>query len=227
MLTWLLCLMKCSTHKEHNLLIRKLFLSDLSTGLPIIDVSSVQSLGKRKVILQSDTVEADCSVSYDIEDSSKKQKKQLSVDVTSLSKNEILGPDEKSRRRSSATDEPDTQRTTNFSRSESIDCVSDKFISSVGAPSDKFEDDFTNRSKDTNKEPEFHQSSFKERHEHEGFSSRSEWKPIEKELYLKGVEIFGRNRYTLLPVSILMFDITIITCLWLLKIKERSLSISL
>lgn len=31
--------------------------------------------------------------------------------------------------------------------------------------------------------------------QNQGTSSSSEWKPIEKELYLKGVEIFGRNRY--------------------------------
>jgi histone-lysine N-methyltransferase EZH2 len=29
----------------------------------------------------------------------------------------------------------------------------------------------------------------------EGVLKKSEWKPIEKELYLKGVEIFGKNRY--------------------------------
>ncbi|WCJ22324.1 Histone-lysine N-methyltransferase EZA1 [Euphorbia peplus] len=40
--------------------------------------------------------------------------------------------------------------------------------------------------------PETNQSSSTERHI-VGVTSRSEWKPIEKELYLKGVEIFGKN----------------------------------
>lgn len=28
-----------------------------------------------------------------------------------------------------------------------------------------------------------------------GVVSSNEWKPLEKDLYLKGIEIFGRNRY--------------------------------
>lgn len=42
--------------------------------------------------------------------------------------------------------------------------------------------------------PELNQSSSTER-QLEGVLSGCEWKPIEKELYLKGVEIFGKNRY--------------------------------
>ncbi|KAL5863040.1 hypothetical protein ACOSQ3_000554 [Xanthoceras sorbifolium] len=165
--------------------------SEVSTGAPNTDTSSMQSLGKRKVLQQSNLALNELIlVPYDIQHSSKKQKKLLPLDVISASNDDIPSPDAKSRHHVGASNEPDLPRTTKDSLSESIECMSEKFVGSANVSDDRFEHNIRDRSEDVKKE--LNQSSFKGKLLEEVFSS-SEWKPIEKELYLKGVEIFGRN----------------------------------
>ncbi|XP_031250375.1 histone-lysine N-methyltransferase EZA1 [Pistacia vera] len=132
-------------------------------------------------------------VSDDLQNSSsKKQKKLLPLDVITASSDAIASMDVDSGCHIGASSEGDLQMITKDSQSESIECGSEKFASSSSALHDKIELNIRGEAKDVKNEPELKQASSKV-DVSEGVFSSSEWKPIEKELYLKGVEIFGRN----------------------------------
>lgn len=140
----------------------------------------VQSFGKRKV-LQLTNISLNESVQDpdDLQNSScKKQKKILALDVVTASTDAMSNKDADSWHLTTAGGE-----------------ITRKDLQSESSVShDKIEDNARDKAKDVNKEPKLNQSSAKGG-PLEGVLSSSEWKPIEKELYLKGVEIFGRNRY--------------------------------
>lgn len=167
--------------------------SEDAIGALNTDTSSTQSLGKRKALGQTN-IELNDSVQVidDLEDSSnKKQKKLLPLDKITVSSDGMPSPDAKSRHNISATNDNELEMTTKDSASEPM---SEKFFSSDGVSSDNIVHNVTDEAKDVKKEPETKQS-FSKGELTGGILSSSDWKPIEKELYLKGVEIFGRNRY--------------------------------
>ncbi|KAJ0111074.1 hypothetical protein Patl1_00879 [Pistacia atlantica] len=158
------------------------------------DTYAMQSLGKRKALQPTNVVLNELiQVSDDLQNSSsKKQKKLLPLDVITASSDAIASMDGDSGCHIGASSEGDLQMITKDSQSESIECGSEKFASSSSALHDKIELNIRGEAKDVKNEPELKQASSKV-DVSEGVFSSSEWKPIEKELYSKGVEIFGRN----------------------------------
>ncbi|KAH9786782.1 Histone-lysine N-methyltransferase EZA1 [Citrus sinensis] len=143
--------------------------------------TSMQSLGKRKALELNDSVK----VFDEIEESlNKKQKKLLPLDVLTASSDGIPRPDTKSGHHVGAINDNELQMTSKNTIKKS---VSAKVVSH-----NNIEHNIMDGAKDVNKEPEMKQS-FSKGELPEGVLCSSEWKPIEKELYLKGVEIFGRN----------------------------------
>jgi len=53
----------------------------------------------------------------------------------------------------------------------------------------------TNGQKDLTKEIEFNEMSISKEVQADEMTSDSDWRPLERDLYLKGVEMFGKNRY--------------------------------
>lgn len=156
--------------------------SEIAVGNENTDTPT-QSLGKRKALALNDSVK----VFDDIEEClNKKQKKLLLLDVLTASSDDIPHPATKGGHRVGAISDNDLQMT-------SKDATT-KFVSAKGVSHDNIEHDIMDGAKNVNKEPEMKQS-FSKGELLEGVLCSSEWKPIEKELYLKGVEIFGRNRY--------------------------------
>jgi histone-lysine N-methyltransferase EZH2 len=115
----------------------------------------------------------------DTQDFSKKQKRLLHLDVAA---EDISSPDCGSTAKK-ATDQIEFQMTTKKTTNVSFEIASSGTEENIG-----------DGSKDVFEVPEPKRSSSVER-QVEGVLKKSEWKPIEKELYLKGVEIFGKNRY--------------------------------
>ncbi|XP_022757887.1 histone-lysine N-methyltransferase EZA1-like isoform X3 [Durio zibethinus] len=118
----------------------------------------------------------------------KKQKTVLVLDLGTKSSEAIPSQDHassestKSRNHHVGTpNENEAQITAKNNQNESDERVSVTFACSASASSDKTEDNLSDGATDVAKVPELKWSS-------------SDWKPIERELYLKGVEIFGRNR---------------------------------
>lgn len=155
------------------------------------DTSTIQTVGKRKALQPTEEeLNELIQVSDDLQNSSsKKQKKLLPLDVITASSDAVSSMDAKSSCHIGASSDRDLQMITEDSKSVSIEHVSEKFTSSSSVLHDKVEPNIRGEAKDVTYEPELHQTSSK-------VEGSSEWKPIEKELYLKGVEIFGRNRYS-------------------------------
>lgn len=152
----------------------------------VISVTSLttadnQRMGKRKVLELTDTTRPDSIlVSDDFQDSSKKQKKLSALDVGIVS--------------SEAKPTVDHTSTPRYSPTEPAEHTLNDFVSCVSASCDRFEDNVRDEIKDAKEVPELNDSSNSIGRSAEGLSS-SEWKPIEIELYFKGIEMFGRNRY--------------------------------
>lgn len=156
---------------------------NLDTSAPVINEE--EHMRKRKAIYNTDTAAVDGSAQFldDFQDSSsKKQKKLLDMDVVTEAIEGILSLDH------SATDKIELQMPTKNTLNDSTEHTSEKIVCSGT------EENIRDEAKDITVLPEQNQSSSVER-QPEGVLSKSEWKPIEKELYLKGVEIFGKNRY--------------------------------
>ncbi|EEF47263.1 histone-lysine N-methyltransferase EZA1 isoform X1 [Ricinus communis] len=124
-------------------------------------------------------------VPSDLHNSSNKKQKRLlgsdaaSKDIENISSLDDLAGTEKT------TDTSELQITTKNTLNNPSEYASKEIVSSA---IEKILDE----ANDATKGPELIQSSSTDR-QLEGVLSRSRWKPIEKELYLKGVEIFGKN----------------------------------
>ena len=117
---------------------------------------------------------------------SKKRKTVLALDVAIKSSEAIPSQDQtpsaKSRNHHVGTpNENEAKITAKNTQNESGEQGLEIFACPASASSDKTADKISDGAKDVTEVPELRWSS-------------SEWKPIERELYLKGVEIFGRNR---------------------------------
>ncbi|KAJ7977662.1 Histone-lysine N-methyltransferase [Quillaja saponaria] len=83
--------------------------------------------------------------------------------------------------------------TTRNSVNDSIKHASNKLFFSGCTSYGKFGDIVGDGSEEVTKDPELKQSSNLIQGQVEVFPCLNEWKPLEKELYLKGIEMFGRN----------------------------------
>ena len=148
-----------------------------------------QSMGKRKVMKHTDIVLHNSTLlSDDFQGSSKKQKKLSALDVEIISSEVTPALD----RTSSGNSE--SQTTPKYSLKEPSEHTSREIVCSVSASCDRSEENIRDEPKDTSEVPELKHSSNPIVRRAEELCG-SEWKPIEKELYSKGIEMFGRNRY--------------------------------
>ncbi|CAJ1969826.1 unnamed protein product [Sphenostylis stenocarpa] len=144
------------------------------------------SVEKRKVTNMSDTALCDTTLPPDNSQNSHKKLKTVSDDVITVnsdsSNNLILGAfDESKHTITCAISEKSVTLNSNKLIDSSSTCHTDEQDNSIGdAP------------KDHTNNTEFNKLS-SSMGKVDGMPSLTDWKPLEKELYLKGVEMFGRN----------------------------------
>ncbi|KAJ7973061.1 Histone-lysine N-methyltransferase [Quillaja saponaria] len=166
-----------------------LTLEDDFTAAPNLNLHVSESLRKRKVLDHLDTAVSDLTLLHDdSQGSCKKHKKLSDMDVlNAASENkrnlDIGGLDEKKLHILSDRN----------SWNDSVEHASDKLVLSGDASCGNFADIVGDGSEDVPEEPNLKLSSNSFQGQVEGLPSLTEWKPMEKELYLKGIEIFGRN----------------------------------
>ena len=151
-------------------------------------IDNRESSGKRKASQERNRPLNDSEHCSDgsQDSASKKRKTVLALDVATNSSEAIPSQDQtpiaKSRNHHVGTlNENEAQITAKNTQNESGEQGLQTFACPASASGDKTEDNISDGAKDVTEVPELRWSS-------------SEWKPIERELYLKGVEIFGRNR---------------------------------
>ncbi|KAG6748392.1 hypothetical protein POTOM_048312 [Populus tomentosa] len=174
---------RCISEKEITVISEAVGNLEPASGALNLDISAMvihnqEYMRKRKVSQCTDIASDDSSkFPDDTQDFSKKQKRLLHLDVAA---EDISSPDCGSTAKK-ATDQIEFQMTTKKTTNVSFEIASSGTEESIGDGSNNvFE------------VPEPKRSSSVER-QVEGVLKKSEWKPIEKELYLKGVEIFGKN----------------------------------
>eukprot|EP00258_Populus_trichocarpa_P024505 XP_024440524.1 histone-lysine N-methyltransferase EZA1 isoform X1 [Populus trichocarpa] len=171
------------SEKEINVISEAVGNLEPASGALNLDISAMvihnqEYMRKRKVSQCTDIASDDSSkFPEDTQDFSKKQKRLLHLDVAA---EDISSPDCGSTAKK-ATDQIEFQMTTKKTTNVSFEIASSGTEENIG-----------DGSKDVFEVPEPKRSSSVER-QVEGVLKKSEWKPIEKELYLKGVEIFGKN----------------------------------
>lgn len=162
------------------------------------DAPDSETLGKRKATIQSDAALHDSALPPDDSQDSCKKLKRTSDDVATVisdySKNLNLG----------GCDENKHVNTCAFSE-KSIEHSSNKLIVSSSTCQGEHEKVVVDGSKAVTNETELKTSFNHMGGKIDAMLSLSDWKPLEKELYLKGVEMFGRNRYG--PFSVLAHTI--------------------
>lgn len=168
-----------------------------NTSVPEIDD---QSMGKHEVMNLADTAQNASLVSDDFQGPNKKQKKLSDLDVVSATSEATAALDHPS------SDNSENQTTRKHCPKEPGEYTLDEFVSSVSASFDRSEDNVRDEIKDTREVPELKHSSNSIGRSTEELG-RAEWKPIEKELYLKGVEMFGRNRYGAFFHNMLVYEL--------------------
>ncbi|KAG5231670.1 Polycomb group protein [Salix suchowensis] len=177
------CSDQCSLQKEINVISEAICNLEPASGALNLDISAMvihnqEDMRKRKVSQCTDIASDDSSkFPDDTQDFHKKQKILLHLDVAAEGKS---SPDCGSTAKK-ATDQIEFQMTTKKTTNVSFEIAYSGTEENIGFGS-----------KDAFEAPETKLSSSIER-QVEGVLKMSEWKPIEKELYLKGVEIFGKN----------------------------------
>lgn len=160
-----------------------------SSGGLNLNVPVTESLGKQKVTDQSDIALCDLPSPPDDSQSSYKRQKKISDtdEVTEIS--------DYNRDKNIGVSDENMCIIASASLNDSVEHAPNKLISG-GTFHDEHENSVhDNEAKDVMDEAEIKQSSNSMEEHVQGMQSLSEWKPLEKELYLKGVEMFGKNRY--------------------------------
>lgn len=152
------------------------------------------SVEKRKVTNVSDTALCDSTPPPDGSQNSNKKLKTISDDVITVnsdSSNNLLGAcDESKHTITCAILDKSVKHNSNKLIDSSSTCDTDEQDKSIG-----------DGPKDPTNKTEFKKLSSSMEGKVDGMPGLSDWKPLEKELYLKGVEMFGRNRYGAFCVS--------------------------
>jgi histone-lysine N-methyltransferase EZH2 len=154
---------------------------------PNLDMSAMvihnqEYMRKRKAPQHTDIApDGSSQAPDDMQDFSKKKKRLLHLDVVNEAAEGVF-PDHGSTAKK-ASDKIELKMTIKKTTNDSFETVCSGTEENVG-----------HGAKDVFGVPRPKQSSSVDRAA-EGVLRKSEWKPIEKELYLKGVEIFGKNRY--------------------------------
>lgn len=159
-----------------------------SSGGLNLNVPVAENLSKRKVTNQSDTALCDVTLlPDDLQSSCKKQKKISDTDV-------VTAISDYNKDLNVATCDENKCIIASASLTDSLEHTSNKLIIS-GSTCYGEHENVGDEPKDVTTEAEFRQSSNSMEVHVEEMQSLSEWKPLEKQLYMKGVEMFGRNRY--------------------------------
>jgi len=151
------------------------------------------SVEKRKVTDLSDTALCDSILPPDGSQNSNKKLKTISDDVITVnsdSSNNLLGADESKHTITCAILDKSFKHNSNKLIDSSSTCHTDEQDKSIG-----------DGPKDPTNKTEFKKLSSSMEGKVDGMPGLSDWKPLEKELYLKGVEMFGRNRYGAFCIS--------------------------
>ncbi|RVW41531.1 Histone-lysine N-methyltransferase EZA1 [Vitis vinifera] len=170
----------------------------LNSDASVMEMGHYESLGKRKVSKCTNTVLGDSTlVSDDIQgSSSKKQKKLSALDVVIVTSEgqpvlDNISNDKNKYLEIGIPNKKELQTTTNCALNESAEHMPNKVICPSHVSSDETEDNTGDEVDAVKETPGLKQSS--KSSGVEGILSSCEWKPFEKELYLKGIEIYGRN----------------------------------
>lgn len=163
--------------------------SEVAAGALNVDISAMticnESMGKRKVTNHTDTVLEDlANVSSDVQGSSKKQKRIEAFNVETGTTEDILVQDHEF---SDKSRHPDV----GLHGKNELQIINK---SSENLSSPESEDSVKTESEGVVEVLELKQSFDSKEGQLSGISSNSDWKQMEKELYIKGLEIFGRNR---------------------------------
>ncbi|XP_057427245.1 histone-lysine N-methyltransferase EZA1-like isoform X3 [Lotus japonicus] len=148
-----------------------------------LNVPVSENLGKRKVTNQSDTALCDSSIlpPDDSHNSCKKLKRISDDTVTAISdNNENLNLDACGESKHGVS-------------GKSVEHPSNKLIFSSSTCHGEHDESVKDGPKDVTNETEFNKLFNSMGGQVDGMLSLSDWKPLEKDLYLKGVEMFGRN----------------------------------
>lgn len=170
----------------------------LNNDASVLAVPFHENIGKRKVLKPGNmTLGNSAPGSDDFQGSAvKKQKKISSSDGVSVSSEgppdsdlvsgtNIMHPD--------SSHDNELQKNTEHVLNESIQHTCPDSVAC-----DENNEAIENEVNDFIDTPVMKQSSNSRKGQVDGALSSCEWKPIEKELYLKGIEIFGKNRYMIL-----------------------------
>lgn len=153
-----------------------------------LNVPVSENFGKRKVTKQSDTALCDSTLPPDDSQNSCKKLKRISDDVVTVtsdySKNLNLGSSDENR-----------HIITCSILDKSVEHTSNKLIVPSSTCHDEHNKNVGDGPKAVTNETELKTLFDSMEGQVDGMPSFSDWKPLEKELYLKGVEMFGRNRY--------------------------------
>ena len=163
------------------------------TGALNLNVPVSESQGKRKVTDHSNVALCDSiMVPDDSKESCKKQKKISYEDIVTVisDDNSDLNMDE---------GDENSQVINSASLNDSVTHTKNRTLYSDSTSHD--DHNIGDEPNDFIKETELKQSSDSMEGQVEGMLSLAVWKPLEKELYLKGLEMFGRNRYGLFLFS--------------------------
>lgn len=155
-----------------------------------------ENSGKRKVVKHKDKATND--VPDDFQGSSKKQRLDA-LDLVTATSEPITVQDHISVSKTRNADvglpnEIELQMTKKGLLNESAGHTSKELVSYGSVSCDEYRDNDRDVKQDVTEVPELSQPSNSTRGQVKGVCSSSEWKPVEKELYMKGLEIFGRNR---------------------------------
>ncbi|XP_061967571.1 histone-lysine N-methyltransferase EZA1-like isoform X3 [Populus nigra] len=173
------------TEKEMSVISEAFCNLEPASGAPNLDMSAMvihnqEYMRKRKAPQHTDIApDGSSQAPADMQDFSKKKKRLLHLDVVNEAAEGVF-PDHGSTAKK-ASDKIELKMTIKKTTNDSFETVCSGTEKNVG-----------HGAKDVYGVPRPKQSSSVDRAA-EGVLRKSEWKPIEKELYLKGVEIFGKN----------------------------------
>ena len=175
------------TEKEMSVISEAFCNLEPASGALNLDMSAMvihnqEYMRKRKAPQHTDIApDGSSQAPDDMQDFSKKKKRLLHLDVVNEAAEGVF-PDHGSTAKK-ASDKIELKMTIKKTTNDSFETVCSGTEENVG-----------HGAKDVFGVPRPKQSPSVDRAA-EGVLRKSEWKPIEKELYLKGVEIFGKNRY--------------------------------
>ncbi|CAL8179105.1 unnamed protein product [Prunus armeniaca] len=158
-----------------------------------------ENSGKRKVVKHKDKVTNDVTiVPDDFQGFSKKQKRLDALDLVTATSEPITVQDHISISKARDADvglpnEIELQMTKKGLLNESAGHTSKELVCYGSASYDEYRDNDRDVKQDVTEVPELRQPSNSTQAQVKTVCSSSEWKPVEKELYMKGLEIFGRN----------------------------------